>query len=200
MPYRDELDALVARHKALREDLEAIRKRARELESEKQREAQIEREVEEIARQIEAMNPRRALPLLENIQIASPCNADWNSMSGDERVRFCGDCRKQVYNLSGMSADEAEALLREKEGDLCARLYRRADGTVLTTDCPEGNPTVWAPGPPTTGMVSPELLEKMRSGEMIGKVEPRRNIGLIIAFFLFLLALLTTALFFLHRA
>jgi hypothetical protein len=33
---------------------------------------------------------------------------------------------------------QAEALLRETEGRLCARLYRRADGTILTENCPAG--------------------------------------------------------------
>jgi hypothetical protein len=59
-------------------------------------------------------------------------------MAGDDRVRFCGECRKNVYDLRGMRREEAEGLLRERGGDLCVRLYRRADGTVLTEDCPVG--------------------------------------------------------------
>jgi hypothetical protein len=34
-----------------------------------------------------------------------------------------------------MTSSEAIALIREKEGKLCGRIYRRADGTILTTDC-----------------------------------------------------------------
>jgi hypothetical protein len=37
-----------------------------------------------------------------------------------------------------MPREHAERLLAEREGAICARLYRRADGTVLTADCPEG--------------------------------------------------------------
>ncbi len=59
-------------------------------------------------------------------------------MHGDERVRFCDQCSLHVYNLSAMSRQAAEALISEKEGHLCVRLYRRADGTVLTTDCGGG--------------------------------------------------------------
>ncbi len=59
-------------------------------------------------------------------------------MTGDERARFCGQCQKHVYNLSELSAEAAVALIREKEGHLCGRLYRRADGTVITNDCPVG--------------------------------------------------------------
>ena len=75
---------------------------------------------------------------LNNIKIASPCSADWNTMYGSERKRFCGECKLNVYNLSAMSIAEAEQLLMRSEGRLCVRYYRRADGTILTEDCPVG--------------------------------------------------------------
>lgn len=84
------------------------------------------------------MPARRSLPMLENIRIASPCTASWDEMTGDERVRFCGHCAKDVYNLSGMTREESERLLRERAGNICVRLYKRHDGTVLTADCPVG--------------------------------------------------------------
>lgn len=75
---------------------------------------------------------------LNNIKIASPCSANWNEMYGDNRKRFCSDCKLNVYNLSGMTRDEAEALVTSAEGRLCVRYFQRADGTVLTADCPVG--------------------------------------------------------------
>lgn len=75
---------------------------------------------------------------LNNIKIASPCSANWDEMSGDNRKRFCGECKLNVFNLSGMSQTEAENLLIESEGRVCVRFYRRQDGTVLTQDCPVG--------------------------------------------------------------
>jgi hypothetical protein len=72
------------------------------------------------------------------LRIASPCSVAWDSMVGDAQVRFCGSCQKHVYNLSAMTLDEARALIAEREGRLCARVYQRADGTVLTADCPVG--------------------------------------------------------------
>ncbi len=78
------------------------------------------------------------LTILDEIQIASPCNADWNGMTGDDRTRFCGSCSKHVYNIASMTAEAATALIVENEGRLCVRLYKRADGTVLTADCPVG--------------------------------------------------------------
>lgn len=59
-------------------------------------------------------------------------------MIGTDRKRFCGECKLNVYNLSGMSQQEAENLLLNSEGRLCVRFFKRADGTVLTKDCPIG--------------------------------------------------------------
>jgi hypothetical protein len=75
---------------------------------------------------------------LDTIQIASPCEAAWDDMAGTDRMRFCPLCHKTVYNLSAMTTEQAEKLIRQKEGRMCVRLYRRRDGTVLTSDCPVG--------------------------------------------------------------
>lgn len=76
--------------------------------------------------------------LLQNIRMASPCSADWNTMIGDDRVRHCSQCKLNVYNLSAMSSTEAHDLVAMHEGRLCVRFYHRKDGTVLTRNCPVG--------------------------------------------------------------
>jgi hypothetical protein len=81
---------------------------------------------------------KTALTLLDDVRIASPCPANWEDMAGDDRSRHCSACDRTVYDLSAMTASEAVALIREKEGRLCARLFRRSDGRVLTADCPVG--------------------------------------------------------------
>ena len=75
---------------------------------------------------------------LDHLRVASPCLVGWEQMSGDDRVRFCEQCSLRVYNISEMTRTEAEALIANYEGRICARLYRRFDGTVITKDCPEG--------------------------------------------------------------
>ncbi len=75
---------------------------------------------------------------LDNIKIASPCAADWDAMIGSERSRHCGECKLNVYNLSDMTRQEAENFLIQAEGRVCVRYFKRADGTVLTADCPVG--------------------------------------------------------------
>jgi hypothetical protein len=74
---------------------------------------------------------------LDNLKVASPCNANWADMVGDERVRHCGLCDKKVFNLSAMTRREAAAVLAAHEPP-CVRFYQRADGTLMTTDCPVG--------------------------------------------------------------
>ncbi len=75
---------------------------------------------------------------LENMKIASPCSAKWSEMKGDNKVRHCDLCGLNVYNLSALRRPDAEKLIQEREGRLCVRYYLRADGTVLTADCPVG--------------------------------------------------------------
>jgi hypothetical protein len=137
-PYRDDFDALRDRFTSLQQELSAIKTRTRELTELQQAESQMEREIETLRRRLEGMAARRSLPILEHIRIASPCKADWNAMTGDERKRFCDQCDKHVYNLSGMSREEAERLICDTETQVCVRLFRRADGTVLTNDCAVG--------------------------------------------------------------
>jgi hypothetical protein len=75
---------------------------------------------------------------LDRVRVAAPCRADWDAMLGDERVRFCQQCERNVYNLSDMSKKEAETLVSRAEGRLCVRFYRRTDGSILTDNCPVG--------------------------------------------------------------
>ncbi len=75
--------------------------------------------------------------LLNDVMIASPCNIGWENMEGTDKVRFCGSCQLNVYNTSQMSKREVVELLADGSAS-CLRIYRRADGTMLTEDCPVG--------------------------------------------------------------
>jgi hypothetical protein len=117
MSYRDDVDALAARHAALEHEL-----------------ADAARTLDEARK----AQDRRSLPILDNVRVATPCRANWDRMLGDDRVRHCNDCNKNVFNLSAMTRDQAEALIVAKNGDLCARYYQRTDGTILLADCTVG--------------------------------------------------------------
>ena len=81
--------------------------------------------------------PTDALPEipLDLIQVKEPCTVPWDSMRGTGEVRFCGQCRMNVYDLSEMTRGEAESLLRARGERLCVKFTRRADGTVVSADC-----------------------------------------------------------------
>jgi hypothetical protein len=113
-----ELEALAARKAALDLEVEALK--------------------QERARVRDMIDERRRLPVLPNIRIAAPCPASWDAMTGDRRVRACTHCKQNVFNLSAMSRADAEELVREKHGNLCAQYYQRADGTILLADCELG--------------------------------------------------------------
>jgi hypothetical protein len=76
--------------------------------------------------------PRDAI---DRIEISSPCTVPWDVMKGDDRVRFCGQCRQNVYNVEALGRGEARRLIAETEGRACVRILRRPDGTVVTADC-----------------------------------------------------------------
>jgi hypothetical protein len=139
MGYRDASESLRAYRNRVAADLDEARRAAKEAADRAAQVQVLEKELAETDGLIVKMGGGRAsLPLLEDLTIAAPCTANWDDMKGDEHVRFCAKCEKNVYNLSSLPRDEAEALLAAKEGRICVRLYRRHDGTVLTSDCPVG--------------------------------------------------------------
>src|SRR5688572_2122607 len=78
------------------------------------------------------MNNNRTV--LDVIEVREPCTASWESMRGDERVRFCTHCGKHVHNLSAMPRDEAERMVCEQAGALCVRYEQAPGGGVVTLD------------------------------------------------------------------
>ena len=70
---------------------------------------------------------------LDSLQIAVPCSTDWDQMVGSDRIRYCSECSKNVYDISRMSRNEAEALVSSaRDGGLCLRLVRDAYGSTVT--------------------------------------------------------------------
>lgn len=67
---------------------------------------------------------------------------------GNEAVRFCLKCKRNVYDIASLSTAEAEKLLTSAD-PVCVQVYRRADGKVMTRDC--GG----SPPPPPRDFLSP---------------------------------------------
>jgi len=71
-------------------------------------------------------------------KVSSPCPVSWDGMTGDNKTRFCGQCRLNVYNLAEMSREEIASVVRQTGGRLCGRLYVRSDRMATVGDCPRG--------------------------------------------------------------
>ena len=82
------------------------------------------------------MDRELARQTVQNVVIKSPCSVGWETMDGDDKVRFCRQCKLNVYNISSMSEGEAAALITRPEGRPCVFLRRREDGIVVSDNCP----------------------------------------------------------------
>jgi hypothetical protein len=136
--YRDLKTALELERDALENRRGELDREVEKLDGARSERADTDAKLREVESHLDELKKHR-LPMLSRVQVAKPCNASWDDMRGNERVRFCGKCEKNVYNLSELTDDEAEALVYEHEGKLCARFFRRKDGTMLTSDCQVGS-------------------------------------------------------------
>lgn len=92
-----------------------------------------------------AMSFKRKRAIKNQIQsyfISTPCSVKWDDMQADQSnisVRFCGDCKLNVHNLSSLSDEEVVNLLDKKAAGerVCTYFYRKDDGTLVTDNCPK---------------------------------------------------------------
>lgn len=73
-----------------------------------------------------------AKDLLDTIRVESPCETSWDSMIGNDQVRFCEHCNLTVNNLSQLTRKRALRLVRASKGRVCIRYHRGSDGSLVT--------------------------------------------------------------------
>lgn len=74
---------------------------------------------------------------VEHIVIQAPCQVGWDEMTGDDMIRFCGQCRKNVHNLSTLPDDRlAEVLAERKIKETCVIMSKDKNGRVRFDNCP----------------------------------------------------------------
>jgi len=74
---------------------------------------------------------------LDRLTIPKPCEADWDSMIGNDQVRFCEHCNLHVTDLSALTRPAAMRLVAQSQGRLCVRVMQRPGGGVLTRTVPK---------------------------------------------------------------
>lgn len=129
-PYRDARDVLLAKRRRVLASLAQAERAAEQATSLRDELAYVESSLR-----------TSAASMLERVRIGTPCRASWEDMVGDDVVRHCARCGKDVYDLASMTTSEAEALLARDGETPCVRLRRRRDGRVVTSDCP---PPSWS--------------------------------------------------------
>lgn len=77
---------------------------------------------------------------LDVLTTRSHCTVPWERMSGKGCTRACPECSRDVHEIRLMAAPDAEAFLADNIGDRPPklRLYRRADGRLIDSECARG--------------------------------------------------------------
>ena len=73
-----------------------------------------------LKRKIKSVNPAA------DFKITFKCPIEWDSMEkipNQERVRFCHDCKLNVYDLLGLSSKEINGLITNNNGQNTSRLF-----------------------------------------------------------------------------
>lgn len=89
------------------------------------------------------MIPLPTVDALDAISIPVSCPVAWDSMHGDDRTRFCDQCKQNVHDVSELTRAEAVQLVTAGERIPCLRIYRRPDGRVMTADCSTKRERLW---------------------------------------------------------
>src|SRR5215510_10450627 len=100
----------------------------------------------------------RTSDLLVGVRVKRTCGSSWELMTGDDRVRFCEECRRNVYNISSMTTSEAETLLSHNVGRICIRFERGADDRIVTAPEPVALPIRRFPAHKLASAVTAVLL------------------------------------------
>jgi|GEM_PF-4667674 len=69
------------------------------------------------------------------------CPKLWEQMEGNEKMRFCDVCQKNVHNLSMLNAGERRELLARPGEMPCVAYFKHVDGTPIdVTALPDESP------------------------------------------------------------
>jgi len=68
---------------------------------------------------------------IQQLRIVSPCSVEWDSMIGNERVRFCEHCRLSVYHVDSLTGKQLRRLIARSHGRVCVNYTRPQTQTTL---------------------------------------------------------------------
>lgn len=62
--------------------------------------------------------------IIDSVKVGKPCSEEWEKMRGDDRIRFCSHCAKDVRNLSALTRKEAARMVQAFGPNICIRYVR----------------------------------------------------------------------------
>ena len=68
---------------------------------------------------------------IDAIRISSPCKISWSSMKGNEQIRFCEQCGRNVHNLSAMNRRQVKKIMNLSSNErICVGFNMDKDGAI----------------------------------------------------------------------
>ena len=61
---------------------------------------------------------------IQQLRIASPCSVEWDSMIGNDRVRFCEHCQLSVHHVDSLTRKQLRRLIARSHGRVCVNYTR----------------------------------------------------------------------------
>lgn len=94
------------------------------------------------------MRKKPKLKIINSLEVSSPCHSDnFASHSTETKTGwYCGECKKDVHDLSKYTQKDILKLIDESKGNFCALIKRKADGSVITKEPPSYSRALLATG------------------------------------------------------
>lgn len=94
------------------------------------------------------MRKKQRLEIVNSLEVSSPCHNENFSTNSTETESgwYCGECKKEVHDLSRCSQDEILQLIEQTQGNFCALITRKADGSIITNEPPAYSRSMLATG------------------------------------------------------
>jgi len=77
---------------------------------------------------------KKGLSILDNYDVASPCEISEQGMDTVTRGKWCHSCKKKVHDISQMTPNQVRVLLALKGNNSCIKITRRPDNTIVYRD------------------------------------------------------------------
>lgn len=107
----------------------------------------------------------------DDLSVPKPCAVSWDTMTpiDGQPARNCAECDRSIYNFEDMSREEIAALWSTTQ-EICARLPKHPDGTLVTRDAPRRGLQVLTAGAAALALAACNNREISRGP--IGEIAP----------------------------